>query len=196
MSDNRNKGKDRKGEGIHLAGEDTSQKEEGREITGIASAATGDITNVGDTGRKAIDTGDISRASIAKGIRSPDDSSGNGSLTAADLAKGTTKPEDIISYTTGISSETGKVLNPKTEASITKDLDRDLTTTTTTTNTQEDLSKLRSSGTSTEKSGGIDKADISSSDDSTRHLEKVRKTKTPLKKVKDKEETTARVLEK
>ena len=184
MSDNRNKDKDRKGEGIHLAGEDTSQKEEGREIAGIASAAaTGDITNVGDTGRKAIDTGDISRASIAKGIRSPDDSSGNGGLTAADLAKGTTKPEDIISYTTGISSETGKVLNPNTEASITKDLDRDLTTTTTT-NTQEDISKLRSSGTSTEKSGGIDKADIYSSDDSTRHLEKVHKTKTSSEKGK------------
>ena len=178
MSDNRNKNKDRKGEGIHLAGEDTSQ-EEGQRIAGIASA-TGDITNVGDTGRKAIDTGDISRASIAKGIRSSDDSSGNSSVTAADIAKGTRKPEDIISYTTGISSETGKVLNPKTEASITKDLDRDLTTT----NTQEDISKLRSSGTSTEKSGGIDKADIYSSDDSTRHLEKVHKTKTSSEKGK------------
>jgi hypothetical protein len=182
MSDNRNKDKDRKGEGIHLAGEDTSQEEEGQRIAGIASA-TGDITNVGDTGRKAIDTGDISRASIAKGIRSSDDSSGNSSVTAADISKGTRKPEDIISYTTGISSETGKVLNPNTEASITKDLDRDLTTTTTT-NTQEDISKLRSSGTSTEKSGGIDKADIYSSDDSTRHLEKVHKTKTSSEKGK------------
>jgi hypothetical protein len=31
-----------------------------------------------------------------------------------------TKPDDAISYTTGISTDNGKVLNPKTEASITK----------------------------------------------------------------------------
>ena len=30
-------------------------------------------TNVGDKDKKILDTGDISRASIAKGIRSPDD---------------------------------------------------------------------------------------------------------------------------
>jgi hypothetical protein len=57
--------------------------------------------------------------------------------------KGTTKPEDVISYTTGISAENGMVLNPKTESSITKELDRDISTTTNT----EDLSKLVSSGT-------------------------------------------------
>ena len=41
-------------------------------------------------------------------------------VTAAAISKGRTKPEDIISYTTGISAETGTVLNPKTEATITK----------------------------------------------------------------------------
>jgi hypothetical protein len=76
-------------------------------------------TTVGDKDKKILDTGDISRASIAKGIRSPDD----GGVTAADIVKGTTKPEDVISYTTGISADNGKVLNPKTEASITKELD-------------------------------------------------------------------------
>jgi hypothetical protein len=41
----------------------------------------------------------------------------------------------------------------------------------------EDVSKLVSSGTSSSKSGGgIDKDDIYSSDDSTRHLEKVQET--------------------
>ena len=128
-------------------------------------------TTIGDPDKKILDTGDISRASIAKGIRSPDD----GGVTAADIVKGTTKPEDVISYTTGISADNGKVLNPKTEASITKELDRDISTT----NNTEDVSKLVSSGTSSSKSAGIDKADIYSSDeDGTRHLEKVQETKT------------------
>ena len=132
------------------------------------TSAIGVTTNVGDKHKKILDTGDISRASIAKGIRSPDD----GGVTAADIVKGTTKPEDVISYTTGISAENGKVLNPKTEASITKELDRDIATT----NNTEDVSKVVSSGTSSSKSGGIDKDDIYSSDDSTRHLEKVQET--------------------
>lgn len=169
MSSNRNKSKDKGRDTL----EDTS-KEGGVDIW----SATSDITTVEDTHKKTIDTGDIARASVAKGIRSPDD----GDVTAADIAKGTTKPEDIISYTTGISAETGKVLNPKAEASITKDLDRDVTTNT------EDASKLVSSGTSSAKSGGIDKADIYSSDDSSRHLEKVQETQT-TEKVEDKEAT-------
>ena len=130
------------------------------------TSSIGDTTNVGDKDKKIIDTGDISRASIAKGIRSPDD----GGVTAEDIVKGTTRPDDVISYTTGISAENGKVLNPKTEASITKELDRDIATTT---NNTEDVSKLVSSGTSSSKTGSIDKDDIYSSDDSTRHLEKV-----------------------
>src|SRR5918911_363228 len=139
----------------------TTQEVPSAEGTG----AIGATTNVGDKDKKILDTGDISRASIAKGIRSPDD----GGVTAADIVKGTTKPEDVISYTTGISTDNGKVLNPKTEASITKELDSDISTSTNT----EDVSKLVSSGTSSAKSGGIDKGDIYSSDDSTRHLEKV-----------------------
>ena len=134
-------------------------------------------TNVGDKDKKILDTGDISRASIAKGLRSPDD----GEVTAADIVKGTTKPEDVISYTTGISADNGKVLNPKTEASITKELDRDIAAT----NTQ-DVSKLVSSGTSSAKSRGIDKDDIYSSDeDGTRHLEKVQEAKTTTDDEKD-----------
>src|ERR1051325_649566 len=133
--------------------------------------ATTTTTTIGDKDKKILDTGDISRASIAKGIRAPDD----GGVIAADIVKGTTKPEDVISYTTGISADNGKVLNPKTEASTTKELDRDISTT----NNTEDVSKLVSSGTSSSKSGGIDKADIYSSDeDGTMHLEKVQETKT------------------
>jgi hypothetical protein len=172
MSDNKNKNKDRRKDVLE------SSKEDRVPIT----SATGDITNVGDIDRNTIDTGDIARASIAKGIRGPD----NGSVTAADIIKGRTKPDDIISYTTGISAETGKVLNPQTEAGITKDLDKDVTTT----NTEEDVSKLVSSGISSTKSGGIDKADMYSSDDSSRHLEKVQETITTTKKVEHKEDNT------
>ena len=152
----------------------SSQEGPSAEVTNTAGAT---ITNVGDTDKKTLDTGDISRASIAKGIRSPDD----GGVTAADVVKGTTIPENVISYTTGISAENGKVLNPNTEAGVTKELDRDIETTTT--NNTEDVSKLVSSGTSSSKKGGIDKDDIYSSDDSTRHLEKVQETTT------DKEDT-------
>ncbi|HJT49685.1 MAG TPA: hypothetical protein VJ729_15995 [Nitrososphaeraceae archaeon] len=46
-----------------------------------------------------------------------------------------------------------------------------------TTNNTQDVSKLVSSGTSSSKSGGIDKDDIYSSDKSgTRHLERVQET--------------------
>ena len=132
------------------------------------TTTTTTTTTIGDKDKKILDTGDISRASIAKGIRSPDD----GGVTATDIVKGTTKPEDVISYTTGISADNGKVLNPKTEASITKELDRDISATSNT----EDVSKLVSSGTSSSKSGGIDKDDIYSSDEEgTRHLEKVQR---------------------
>ena len=116
------------------------------------TSATVVTTNVGDKDKKILDTGDISRASIAKGIRSLDD----GGVTAADIVKGNTKPEHVISYTTGLSAENGKVLNPKTEAGVTKELDRDIDTT----NNAEDVSKLVSSGTSSAISGGIDKDDI------------------------------------
>ena len=141
----------------------SSQKGPSAEVTNAA----GSTTNVGDKDKKILDTGDVSRASIAKGIRTPDD----GGVTAADIVKGTTKPDDVISYTTGISAKNGKSLNPKTEARITKELDRDIAATTS--SITEDVSKLVSSGTSSSKSGGVDKDDIYSSDDSTRHLEKV-----------------------
>jgi hypothetical protein len=155
----------------------SSQERPSAEVTSAAGATT---TNVGDTDKKILDTGDISRASIAKGIRSPDD----GGVTAADIVKGTTKPEDVISYTSGISAENGKVLNPNTEAGVTKELDRDIETTTTTTNNNtKDVSRLVSSGTSSSKTGRIDKDDIYTSNDSSRHLEKVQETTT------DKEDT-------
>jgi hypothetical protein len=151
-----------------------SQGDSSQEPSAEVTSAIGATTDVGYKDKKILDTGDISRASIAKGIRSPDD----GGVTAADIVKGTTKPEDVISYTTGISTDNGKVLNPTTEVSITKELDSDIAATTNT----DDVSKVVRSGTSSSKSGGIDKDDIYSSDDSTRHLEKVQETEANDKK--------------
>jgi hypothetical protein len=102
----------------------SSQEGPSAKVTSDAGSTT---TNVGDKDKKILDTGDVSRASIAKGIRSPDD----GGLAAADIMKGNSKPEDVISYTTGISAENGKVLNPNTEAGVTKELDMDIEMTTT-----------------------------------------------------------------
>ena len=178
------KNKDKRREDSPSKGSDLHEQGPATEMTG----AMGVTTNVGDKNRKIIDTGDISRASIARGIRSPEDSS---NVTAADIVKGTAKPEDVISYTTGISSESGKLLNPKVEASITKEPDS--SSNMATTNNTEDMSKLVSSGTSSAKSRSIDKGDIySSDDDGTRHLEKIQQetqttTTTTNEEVNDKE---------
>jgi len=178
-----NKNKDKRREDSPSEGSDLHEQGPATEVTG----AMGVTTNVGDKDRKIMDTGDISRASIARGIRSPEDSS---NVTAADIVKGTAKPEDVISYSTGISSESGKLLNPKVEASITKEPDSNNMATT---NDTEDMSKLVSSGTSSAKSRSIDKGDIySSDDDGTRHLEKIQQetqttTTTTNEKVNDKE---------
>jgi hypothetical protein len=175
------KNKDKRREDSPSKGGDLHEQGPATEVTG----AMGVTTNMGDRNRKIIDTGDISRASIARGIRSPEDSS---NVTAADIVKGTAKPEDIISYTTGISAGSGKLLNPKVEASITKEPDSNMATT----NNTEDMSKLVSSGTSSAKSRSIDKGDIYFSDDGTRHLEKIQQetqttTTTTNEEVDDKE---------
>jgi hypothetical protein len=65
---NKSKGKDRERD-ILVTDEDNSKEKRRISITNTSR----DITNVGDTGGKIIDTGDISIASIAKGIRGLDD---------------------------------------------------------------------------------------------------------------------------
>jgi hypothetical protein len=60
MSDDDNKDKKR---------ENPASQEGPSEVTSAIEVTT----NVGDKDKKILDTGDISRASIAKGIRSPDD---------------------------------------------------------------------------------------------------------------------------
>jgi inosine-uridine nucleoside N-ribohydrolase len=81
MADDNNKDKKRENP--------SSQEGPSAEVTIAAGAIT---TNVGYKEKKILDTGDVSRASIAKGIRSPDD----GEVAAADIVKGTTNLEDMI----------------------------------------------------------------------------------------------------
>ena len=117
--------------------------------------------------RNVMDTADVSRASIAKGIRAPE-------IFLLDIVKGTLSSDDVISYSTGIRPEDGKVIDPDKEVSIAKHLNKDIITNT------EDVSKVASSGTSsTTESGGIDRAGIYS-DDGTRHIERAQKTPTEI----------------
>jgi hypothetical protein len=132
--------------------------------------------------RNVMDTADVSRASIAKGIRAPED------LSAADIVKGTLSSDDVIAYSTGIRPDDGKVIDPDKEASIAKHLNKDIITHT------EDVSKVASSGTSsTTESGGIDRAGIYS-DDGTRHIDRAQNT--PTEKVEDKQTGSWKIKEK
>jgi hypothetical protein len=131
--------------------------------------------------RNVMDTADISRASIAKGITAPED------VAAADIVKGTLSSDDVISYSTGIRPEDGKVMDPDKEVSIAKHLNKDIIT------NAEDVSKVASSGTSSTESGGIDRAGIYS-DDGTRHIERAQETTT--EKVEDKQTGSWKIKEK
>jgi hypothetical protein len=133
------------------------------------------------SGRNVMDTADVARASISKGLRAPED------VSAADVVKGTLSSDDVISYSTGIRPEDGKVIDPDREVSIAKHLNKDIMTNT------EDVSKVASSGTSTTQSGGIDRAGIYS-DDGTRHIDRAQET--PTEKVEDKQTGSWKIKEK
>jgi hypothetical protein len=92
---NRNKEKD-----LLLNDKESKESDEEEEKEGAvkSSAHTAE--------RNVMDTADVSRASIAKGIRAPED------VSAADIVKGTLSSDDVISYSTGIRPEDGKVIDP------------------------------------------------------------------------------------
>ena len=153
---NRNKEKD-----VSLNDKESKESDEEEKEGAVKSSAHTAERNV-------MDTADVSRASIAKGIRAPED------VSAADIVKGTLSSDDVISYSTGIRPEDGKVIDPDKEVSIAKHLNKDIITNT------EDVSKVASSGTSsTTESGGIDRAGIYS-DDGTRHIDRAQKTPTEI----------------
>jgi hypothetical protein len=133
-------------------------------------------------GRNVMDTADVARASISKGLRAPED------VSAADIVKGISSSDEIISYSTGIRPEDGKVIDPDREVSIAKHLNKDITNT-------EDVSKdaTRRTSSTTTKSGRIDRAVIYS-DDGTRNIEKAQET--PTEEVEDKQTGSWKIKEK
>lgn len=131
--------------------------------------------------RNIMDTADVARASIAKGIRGQED------VSAADIVKGRLSSDKVVSYSTGIRPEDGKVIDPDKEVSIAKQLNKDIITNT------EDVSKVATRGTSSTESGGIDRAGIYS-DDGTRHIDRAQET--PTEEVEDKQTGSWKIKEK
>ena len=128
----------------------------------IGSVAT-DLTNAGDSIRHITDTADLSRASIAKSIR--EEGGLQKDKTALDIIEGKIDDKDqsiIQGVTYGNSLTTEQHAATLDDANLTKD---------------ENISKLVSSGTSLDKSKGIDKVGIySEAESGTRNLEKANKT--------------------
>ena len=133
-----------------------------------ATGGSGSVMDVGDTSRDITDTGDVARASIAKGREVQEN------RTAADIAKGQIESDQSVIQGTAA------------------------TTTTTTPNTPENdtVSKdnVVSAGTSLKADKGIDKADIYSTEETgTRHLDNAQQR--PVEKVEDKEKGSWRIKE-
>jgi hypothetical protein len=135
------------------------------------SSIGGSVMDVGDTSRDIRDTGDVARASIAKGRGAQE------SRTAADIAKGQIESDESVIQGTAATTTT---------------------TTTATPNSAEDdkvsEDKVVSSGTSLNEDKSIDKADIYSTEETgTRHLDRAQER--PVEKVEDKEKGSWRIKE-
>jgi hypothetical protein len=131
------------------------------------TAISGSVMDVGDTSRDITDTGDVARASIAKGRGA------QGSRTAADIAKGQIESDDSVIQ--GTAAATTTTPNTAEDDNISKD-------------------KVVSSGTSLNEGKSIDKADIYSTEESgTRHLDRAQEK--PVEKVEDKEKGSWRIKE-
>ena len=150
--------------------ENSDRKNDGdKNLSKGAKGVQGDanITNAGDTARDITDTGDVSRASIAKGKGIQED------VTAADITKGTT---DHGAVTQGVVQTGSEDINSGEATNA------------------DDVSKVVSSGTSLTKPEGIDKTDIYSTyDDGTRDI--ARAQKKPVTKVEDKGKGTWKIKE-
>jgi hypothetical protein len=130
-------------------------------------AATGSVANAGDTSRDIRDTGDITRASIAKGRGS------QGSKTAADIAKGQIESDESVIQ--GTAATTTATSNTAEDDNFSNDT-------------------VVSSGTSLNEDKSIDKADIYSTEETgTRHLDRAQKKR--VEKVQDKEKGSWRIEE-
>ena len=130
------------------------------------TATGGSVMDVGDTSRDITDTGDVARASIAKGRGS------QGSKTAADIAKGQTESNESIIQGTATTTATP---NTTQDDNVYNDT-------------------VVSSGTSLNEDKSIDKANIYSTEETgTRHLDRAQEK--PLEKIEDKEKGSWRIKE-
>ena len=133
------------------------------------AATGGSVMDVGDTSRDITDTGDVARASIAKGRGA------QGSRTAADIAKGHVERDDSVIQGTAAATTTSATPNTAEDDNVSKD-------------------KVVSSGTSLNKDKSVDKADIYSTEETgTRHLDRAQEK--PVEKVEDKEKGSWRIEE-
>jgi hypothetical protein len=133
------------------------------------AATAGSVMDVGDTSRDITDTGDVARASIAKGRGA------QGTRTAADIAKGQIESDDSVIQGTAAAAGTTATPNTAEDDNISKD-------------------KAVSSGTSLNEDKSIDKADIYSTQETgTRHLDRAQEK--PVVKVEDKEKGSWRIKE-
>ena len=124
----------------------------------IQNAATGSVMDVGNTTRDITDTGDVARASIAKGRGA------QGNRTGADIAKGQIKSDESIIQ--GAATATTATPNTAKDDNVSD--------------------KVVSSGTSFKEDKSIDKADIYSTEETgTRHIDKAQQK--PVEKAEDKE---------
>jgi hypothetical protein len=134
------------------------------------SAIGGSVMDVGDTSRDIRDTGDVARASIAKGRGAQE------SRTAADIVTGQIESdESVIQGTAATTTTTTAIANSAEDDKVSKD-------------------KVVSSGTSLNEDKSIDKADIYSTEDTgTRHLDRAQERR--VEKVEDKEKGSWRIKE-
>ena len=154
---------------IHMSENSNKNNKGDKNLSKGSKRVQGDanITNVGDAARDITDTGDVSRASIAKGKGIQED------VTAADITKGTT---DHGAVTQGVVQTDSEDINSGQSTNA------------------EDVSKVVSSETSLRKPEAIDKTDIySTSDDGTRDIERAQEK--PVTKVEDKEKGKWKIKE-
>ena len=140
-----------------------SSKKDIDDATGVS------VMDVGDTSRDITDTGDVARASIAKG------KGAQGNRTAAEIAKVQIKSDESVIQGTAADATTTTTLNTAEDDNVSKD-------------------KVVSSGTSLNEDKSVDKADIYSTEETgTRHLDRAQEK--PVEKVEDKQKGSWRIKE-
>ena len=151
----------------HTSKENKNSKSSEKDIDATAATGGGSVMNVGDTSRDITDTGDVARASIAKGRGVQEN------RTAADIAKGQIESDQSVIQ--GAAATTTTTPNTPEYDTVSKD-------------------NVVSAGTSLKADKGIDKADIYSTEETgTRHLDNAQQK--PTGKVEEQGEGSGRIEE-